>query len=124
VSRQVRRLEEAGAFGAEIEVVPPPVAEAISARTSLFLISMGSGGGCHAQYLFAEDILGTNTGHYPRHAKRYADLATEYARVQDLRVAAFEAFAGEVANGVFPGDGNVVPIDAGELASFSAALEE
>ena len=41
VWRQVRRLEDAGAFGAEIEVVPPPVATAIAERTSLFLISMG-----------------------------------------------------------------------------------
>jgi 3-methyl-2-oxobutanoate hydroxymethyltransferase len=123
VWQQVRRLEDAGAFGAEIEVVPPPVAAAISSRTSLFLISMGSGNGCHAQYLFAEDILGTNTGHYPRHSKRYADLAAEYARLRELRVAAFAAFAGEVASGVFPGEDNVVAIDADELASFSAALD-
>ena len=124
VWRQVRRLEDAGAFGAEIEVVPPAVASAIASRTSLFLISMGSGGGCHAQYLFAEDILGTNTGHYPRHSKRYADLATEYARLQDMRVTAFEAFAREVASGDFPGEDNIVAIPADELASFSAALDE
>jgi 3-methyl-2-oxobutanoate hydroxymethyltransferase len=124
VWRQVRRLEDAGAFAAEIEVVPPEVAAAISRRTSLFLISMGSGAGCHAQYLFAEDILGTNTGHYPRHSKRYADLATEYARLQEQRVAAFAAFAAEVASGAFPGPGNVVPIDEGELASFCEALDQ
>jgi 3-methyl-2-oxobutanoate hydroxymethyltransferase len=123
VWRQVRRLEDAGAFGAEIEVVPPEVASAISQRSSLFLISMGSGSACHAQYLFAEDILGTNTGHYPRHSRRYADLAAEYARLQELRVSAFEAFAGEVASGAFPAAGNVVPIAAGELAAFQEALD-
>lgn len=82
---------------------------------------MGSGAGCHAQYLFAEDILGTNTGHYPRHSKRYADLAGEYARLQELRVSAFAELA-EVASGVFPGPGNLVPIDPAELASFREAL--
>src|SRR6185436_8039791 len=68
VWRQVRALEEAGAFAAEIEVVPSEVAAAISARTSLVLISMGAGAGCDAQYLFADDVLGSNTGHVPRHA--------------------------------------------------------
>lgn len=123
VWRQVRRLEDAGAFGAEIEVVPPPVAAAIAGRTSLFLISMGAGSGCHAQYLFAEDILGTNTGHYPRHSKRYADLASEYARIQGMRIAAFETFAAEVRSGAFPGAGNTVAIDESELAAFCEALE-
>jgi 3-methyl-2-oxobutanoate hydroxymethyltransferase len=124
VWRQVRRLEDAGAFGAEIEVVPTPVATAIASRTSLFLISMGSGGGCHAQYLFAEDILGTNPGHYPRHSKRYANLATEYERLQSMRVTAFEAFGREVANGAFPGENNLVPIGDEELDSFRAALDD
>src|SRR4029079_3215938 len=41
----VKKYEAAGAFGAEIEVVPVEVAEAISKRTSLFLLSMGAGTG-------------------------------------------------------------------------------
>jgi 3-methyl-2-oxobutanoate hydroxymethyltransferase len=123
VWRQVRRLEDAGAFGAEIEVVPAEVATAISEHTSLFLISMGSGSGCHAQYLFAEDILGTNTGHYPRHSKRYADLGSEYQRIQEMRTTAFRAFADEVANGAFPGREQLVQIDPGELQAFREALD-
>jgi 3-methyl-2-oxobutanoate hydroxymethyltransferase len=123
VWRQAQRLEDAGAFGAEIEVVPAAVATAISERTSLFLISMGSGSGCHAQYLFAEDILGTNTGHYPRHSKRYADLNAEYARIQAMRVSAFRAFVEEVSRGTFPGTDRTVEIDADELESFREALE-
>ena len=64
----VRKYEAAGAFGAEIEVVPVEVAQEISRRTSLFMISMGAGTGCDAQYLFAEDVLGQNRGHMPRHS--------------------------------------------------------
>lgn len=123
VWRQVRRLEDAGAFGAEIEVVPSTVATAIAERSSLFLISMGSGPGCHGQYLFAEDILGANPGHYPRHSKRYADLTAEYARLQELRVAALGEFAEEVATGAFPGDGHVVEIDPRELELFRELLD-
>jgi 3-methyl-2-oxobutanoate hydroxymethyltransferase len=122
VWRQVRALEDAGAFGAEIEVVPVDVATAIAKRSSLFLISMGSGPGCHAQYLFAEDILGTNTGHVPRHARRYADLAREGERLHAMRVAALRAFGSDVAGGSFPGPAETVAIEEGELAAFLAGL--
>ena len=120
----VRRLEDAGAFGAEIEVVPEPVASAIAQRTSLFLISMGSGAGCDAQYLFAEDVLGTTVGHMPRHAKQYVDLASELAKIQHLRVDAFSAYAAEVRSGAFPDRGRLVPIDDSELAAFITAVDD
>ncbi len=123
VWRATKALEEAGAFAAEIEVVPEPVATAISARTSLVMISMGSGSGCDAQYLFSTDLLGTNTGHVPRHAKQYADLKTEMARIQRLRVDAFSAFVDEVGSGAFPDDSRLVPIDQSELDGFLAELD-
>lgn len=41
--RQTKALEEAGAFAAEIEVVPGEVAAAISARSSMLMLSMGRG---------------------------------------------------------------------------------
>ena len=102
VWRQTKALEEAGAFSAEIEVVPADVASAISKRTSLFMISMGAGAGCDAQYLFATDVLGTNRGHVPRHSKVYRNLAAEYDRLQHERIAAFvgEALGGEKPDGV------------------------
>src|SRR5438067_12791996 len=81
----VKKYEAAGAFGAEIEVVPVEVASAICERTSLFLISMGAGTGCDAQYLFADDVLGQNRGHIPRHSKVYRNFATEYDRLQAER---------------------------------------
>jgi 3-methyl-2-oxobutanoate hydroxymethyltransferase len=118
----VRRLEDAGAFGAEIEVVPEAVASAIAARTSLFMVSMGAGSGCHAQYLFGEDILGSNTGHYPRHSKRYRDFAAENVRLQGERVAAFREYNDDVLSGRFPSAEQLVPIKESELASFLAAI--
>lgn len=122
VWRATRALEEAGAFAAEIEVVPAAVATAISGRTSLVMISMGSGSGCDAQYLFSTDVLGTNRGHVPRHAKRYADLGTELDRIQRLRVDAFAAYAADVTSGGFPDDDRLVPIDENELTTFLADL--
>lgn len=124
VFEQTKALEEAGAFAAEIEVVPAPVATAISARTSLYMISMGSGGGCDAQYLFSTDVLGTNRGHVPRHAKQYRNLAAEEDRLQAERVAAFSEYVADVASGAFPDDSRLVPIADEELAAFKAALGE
>jgi 3-methyl-2-oxobutanoate hydroxymethyltransferase len=124
IFRQIKRLEDAGALGAEIEVVPAEVASAISARTSLFMMSMGAGAGCDAQYLFAEDILGSHDGHYPRHAKKYRDLRAEYARLQLERIAALTEFREDVAAGRFPEDGNLVPIAADELKKFLSELTE
>jgi len=123
VLAQTKALEDAGAFAAEIEVVPAAVASAISEHTSLYMISMGSGGGCDAQYLFSTDILGTNRGHVPRHAKQYRNLAAEEDRLQGERVAAFAEFAADVESGAFPDDSRLVPIPEDELAAFSAHID-
>jgi 3-methyl-2-oxobutanoate hydroxymethyltransferase len=118
VFEQARRLEDAGAFAIEIEVVPDAVASEISAWTSMFVISMGAGGGCDAQYLFSTDILGTNRGHVPRHAKQYRDLAAEEDRLQLERVGGFADFVADVANGGFPDRSRLVDIPDSEFASF------
>ncbi len=122
VFEQTRALEEAGAFAAEIEVVPPAVAEAISKRTSMLMISMGAGAGCDAQYLFACDVLGSHEGHYPRHSKRYRNFIDHYRRLQEERVAAFRDYAQDVAEGTFPEAGHLVDITREELARFLEAI--
>jgi 3-methyl-2-oxobutanoate hydroxymethyltransferase len=122
VWRRVQALEAAGAFAAEIEVVPTEVAAAISARTSMFMISMGAGAGCDAQYLFAEDVVGENRGHIPRHAKTYRNFAKDYDRLQRERIAAFREYATDVRTGAYPAKRHTVGIDKAELATFLAAL--
>lgn len=115
---QCRALEDAGAFAAEIEVVPHSITDAIAERTDLFLISMGAGPGGHAQYLFTDDVLGQTTGHVPRHAKVYANFAAERARLQDLRVAAMKAFADDVHSGQYPAPQYMVDSDPAVVAAF------
>ena len=114
----VKKYEAAGAFGAEIEVVPVEVAKAISERTSLFMLSMGAGTGCDAQYLFADDILGQNRGHMPRHSKVYRNFAAEFDRLQAERVAAFSEYVADVNSKAYPEDKHVVHMDANELDVF------
>jgi 3-methyl-2-oxobutanoate hydroxymethyltransferase len=122
VYERCKLYEAAGAFGVEIEVVPAEVTAEIAKHTRLFLVSMGGGTGGDCQYLFATDVLGTNTGHVPRHAKQYAHLARELERIQKLRIDAFRAFVDDVHSGGYPEAQHLVGIAPAELKAFKAKL--
>ena len=111
-------LQDAGVIAVEMEVVPHQVATEISKRVDLIVISMGSGAGCDAQYLFAMDLLGENRGHVPRHAKGYRDFSAEHERLQTERIAAFSEFSNDVTEGRFPAPENIVDSDSNELERF------
>lgn len=123
IYERCKRYEQAGAFGVEIEVVPPEVTAEIAKHTSLFLVSMGGGVGGDCQYLFACDVLGTNTGHVPRHSKKYADLAAEYARIQQIRINAFKAFVKDVETGGYPSERYLVKAPPSEMTAFRTRLK-
>ena len=114
--------ELAGAFAAELEVVPDRVAAEISKRTSLLLFSMGSGPGADGQFLFAEDVLGYTREYRPRHAKVYRDFRAEYDRLQKERIAAFKEFAADVGSGAFPQPEHLVAIADDEFEAFMSRL--
>jgi 3-methyl-2-oxobutanoate hydroxymethyltransferase len=118
VWEQCKALEDAGAFAVEIEVVPAEITAAIAEKTGLFLISMGGGAAGHAQYLFADDVLGQNTGHVPRHAKKYADFTAEYAELQQKRIGAMREFADDVRNGGYPSTPYIVKAENDIVSEF------
>lgn len=117
--RRAKELESAGAWAIEMELVPVEVADFITRNTTMITEGMGCGAVCDTQYLFSCDMLGTNTGHYPRHSKRYTDLAAEEARLQAMRVQAFRDFAEDVRSGGYPQRGHEIHV--GE--EIRAALE-
>lgn len=102
VVRKVKDLENAGAACVEVEVVPVELADYITRNTPMITMGMGCGTVCDTQYLFSSDVLGANTGHYPRHSKRYADFAALEAGLQQQRVDAFRAFSRDVETGAYP----------------------
>ena len=104
-------LENAGAACLEVEVVPYQLADVITRRTSMITMGMGCGTACDTQYLFSSDILGTNSGHMPRHSRQYADIPALEAQVQQARVAAFQAFGREVQSGEYPQPNHMVSMD-------------
>ena len=103
VFSQVKALENAGAWAVEMEIVPSEIAAFITRNTSLITEGMGCGSVCDTQYLFSCDVLGTNTGHMPRHAKKYADLAAEENRLQAIAGGSFQGVRGGCQIGSVPG---------------------
>ena len=119
---RVMQYEEAGAFGVEIEVVPPEVTAEIAKHTSVFLVSMGGGKGGDCQYLFGCDVLGTNTGHVPRHSKQYVNLAKEFDRIQEMRMTAFKEWVNDVQSGAWPTAPYIVSAPKAEIDAFKKML--
>ena len=124
IYREVLAYQDAGAIAVEMEVVPEKIATEISKRVDIVVISLGSGPGCDAQYLFACDILNLTEGHIPRHAKTYADLRPELARIQDMRVDAFRAFHEEVTGCRFPESKHNIKIDDREYDTFMSEIDK
>lgn len=122
--QHVKRLEEIGCFGAELEVVPDRVGEWISKNTSMIMLGMGAGPGADAQYLFTEDVLGHGVNHLPRHGKVYRNFKAEYERLQKERVAAFKEFIADVNTGAYPGPEHTVQIADDEFDAFLKHVEQ
>ena len=99
---QTKRIQDAGAFAVEIEIVPNKVGEFISKNFEIFVIGMGSGQGCDAQYLFSEDLLGYNKGHIPRHSKVYTNLSEDYEKIKKKSIEAYKEFKSEIDNKIYP----------------------
>ena len=118
VLQSVRDLENAGAAAVEVEVVPVRLADHITRVTPMITMGMGCGSACDTTYLFSSDVLGTHSGHYPRHSKKYADFVKLFAELQRQRVAAFEAFVADVANGGYPEEHHQLDMDDDAFDQF------
>ena len=122
--RRMKELENAGAYAAELEVVPHPLASWLSARTPMLLMSLGSGAGCDTQFLFSDDILGDYDERLPRHAKAYRDFAAEHRRLQQERIAAFGEYVADVQGGRFPASEHLIDLPDERVGEILEALEE
>ena len=122
--KDVKDIEETGAWGIEVELVPENILEIITKQTSLFTISIGSGIAADAQFLFAEDILGQSKIKFPRHAKKYKDFNKMYEKLQKERINAFREYQRDVVNKKFPSKNNVVIANKKEIEKFKKLIEK
>lgn len=96
--REAKALEEAGAFGVVLELVPAKTAKKVTDSLTIPTIGIGSGPFCDGQVLVIYDMLGITEINL-RHNKRYRNLRKE------IECAARE-YIQEVENGSFPGPEN------------------
>ena len=90
-----KALEDAGAFGMVLELLPSAVAARITKSVSVPTIGIGSGPNCDGQVLVLHDMLGLNASFKAKFLKRYADLGTQVR-------SAVTTFADEVRRGAYP----------------------
>src|SRR5437764_4801738 len=120
---QMKRLENAGAYAAELELIPHNLASYLCQKTSLFIMSLGSGSGCDSQFLFSDDILADYDERIPRHAKAYRNFRKEYERLQQERIAAFKEYAADVKSGAFPEAKHLIAMEELQFKEALAAIE-
>ena len=103
------RLEEAGAFAVVLELVPAPLAAAVTGRLRIPTIGIGAGAGCDGQVQVWHDLLGLFDAKPPRHAKPYGQIGVAIE-------AALRAYRDEVTSGAFPTAAQSARMDEAALA--------
>eukprot|EP00929_Paragymnodinium_shiwhaense_P007198 TRINITY_DN111135_c0_g1_i1.p1 TRINITY_DN111135_c0_g1~~TRINITY_DN111135_c0_g1_i1.p1 ORF type:complete len:312 (+),score=72.98 TRINITY_DN111135_c0_g1_i1:56-991(+) len=107
----VMALEAAGCIAVEMECVPAKVAAEITKRTKMLVFSMGSGPDCDGQFIFAEDLTGSNSGHVPRHAISYANVYKD-------TVNALTQYREDVVSKAYPAPKHCIKMKEEEFARF------
>lgn len=105
-----------GAGALLIEGTAAEVAEIITKRYEVPVISCGSGPNCDGQILIAPDILGLTQGPLPKFVKSYDNLAKRTIKV-------FNTYANEIENGHFPDSGHSYHMKSGELERLQKLLK-
>ena len=122
ILKDIKDIENTGAWGIEVELVPQNMLAEITKMTSLVTISIGSGNAADAQFLFAEDILGQSQIQLPRHAKQYANFDKLMQKLQKERIKAFKEFKSDVKKNKFPTKKHSISLEKKELLNFKKFL--
>lgn len=108
VLRDALAVQAAGAWAVVLELVPAPLAAAITERLDIPTIGIGAGPDCSGQVQVWHDLLGLYADFVPRHALRLRDFA-------DDAVAALDEYADAVRTGTFPTPAHSSTMAADEL---------
>jgi len=106
-----------GASALLIEGTAAEVAQIITKRHGVPVISCGSGPYCDGQILIAPDILGLTQGSLPKFAKNYENLA-------ERTIKAFNIYANEIENGRFPDNGHSYHMKSGQFEKLQELLKD
>ncbi|OHB59941.1 MAG: 3-methyl-2-oxobutanoate hydroxymethyltransferase [Planctomycetes bacterium RBG_13_46_10] len=111
------KMVTAGADSLLIEGTAAEVAEIITNRCEVPVISCGSGPNCDGQILIAHDILGLSQGPVPKFAKSYGNLAKD-------TIDAFSTYCKNVQNSQFPDAEHSYHMKSGEIEKLRQLLNK
>ena len=105
---QAVALEDAGAFGVVLEMVPEECAQKITQEINIPTIGIGSGRFCSGQILVCDDVFGKYDSFKPKFARKYADMA-------GLIRACAHQYKEDVVNGKFPSEEEIFKMNEQEV---------
>jgi len=108
-------LQEAGAFGVVLELVPSPVAHCITQNLRIPTIGIGAGPETSGQVLVYHDILGMFDKFQPKFCKQYSEVGK-------LVQSAIEDYCEEVKSKQFPTEKHCWDMDDDNLSQFLAQM--
>lgn len=107
ILEQAKLIEQAGAFGVVLEMVPEEAAKYITENLSIPTIGIGAGSYCSGQILVSDDILGKYPEMLPKFARKYAEIF-------DLTEKAIANYIEDVISGKFPSDDEIFHLNEEE----------
>lgn len=123
VLEDMKRLENAGAIGCEVECVAEDALAEISKHTSLITNSIGAGPAGDVIFLFFEDICGESENP-PRHAQSWGDGASIRRQLDAERRKAVAGFKDAVKSGNYPGKSHTTSMLPNERDKLREALDK
>ena len=122
LAEDFRRLEDAGAYAAEVECVAAEALAAINPLTRLVTHSIGAGSAGDVIFMFLVDICGESE-QPPGHAKAFADLNSIRAHLAVERRRALSEYRHAVMTGAYPCAATSVSMPPDEHQKLLEALD-
>lgn len=110
-------IEEAGAQLLLLEAVPPEVAEFITKKLSIPVLSIGAGLECDGQLLIVSDMIGQFQAFTPKFVKKYANVA-------EVITGAMKEYVKDVKAKSFPADEHCYHMLKGEGEKFKEMIKK
>jgi len=118
-----RRLEEAGAYCAEVECVAEEALAEIKKHSKLLLVTIGAGSSGDIILSYMSDLCG-DTENPPRHAKAFGDVGSIRKQLHAERSKALAGYRNAVMDGSYPDAATSVSMPAAELDKLRNGLDK
>ena len=117
ILKDAKAVQEAGAFGVVLELIPAEVAAFISQHLTIPTIGIGAGANCDGQILVIDDLLGRYDGFTPKFVRQYAHWS-------DSLTQAINSYQVDIKTGDFPNNNETFQTSRELLPSIQFAMSD